>query len=79
VITQPGNKVLQNDVWGADYFVSKTEGTKPYTAKIHFEYSPGEKKKILYTIQPDNFFQGTYVMQVYQNGIALGETTKSLN
>ena len=79
VITQPGNKVLQNDVWGADYFVSKTEGTKPYTAKIHFEYNAGEKKKILYTIQPDNFFQGTYVMQVYQNGIALGETTKSLN
>ena len=79
VITQPGNKVLQNDVWGADYFVSKTEGTKPYTAKIHFEYNRGEKKKILYTIQPDNFLAGTYEMQVYQNGISLGETTKSLN
>jgi predicted nucleic acid-binding Zn-ribbon protein len=79
VITQPGNKVLQNDIWGADYFISKTEGTKPYTARIHFEYNRGEKKKILYTLQPDNFLQGTYVMQVYQNGIALGETTKSLN
>jgi predicted nucleic acid-binding Zn-ribbon protein len=79
VITQPGNKVLQTDVWGADYFVSKTEGTKPYTAKVHFEYNRGEKKKILYTLQPDNFLPGTYVMQVYQNGISLGEATKLLN
>ena len=79
IITQPGNKVLQTDVWGADYFVSKTEGNKPYTAKIHFEYDRGERKKILYTLQPDNFLPGTYTMQVYQNGISLGETTKLLN
>jgi predicted nucleic acid-binding Zn-ribbon protein len=79
VITQPGNKVLQTDVWGADYFVSKTEGTKPYTAKIHFEYNRGERKKIVYTLQPDNFLPGTYTMQVYQNGISLGETSKHLN
>ena len=79
VITQPSNKVLQTDVWGADYFVSKTEGTKPYTAKIHFEYNRGERKKIIYTLQPDNFLAGTYTLQVYQNGISLGETSKQLN
>jgi hypothetical protein len=79
VITQPGNKVLQTDIWGADYFVSKTEGTKSYTAKIHFEYTRGERKKIVYTLQPDNFLSGTYTMQVYQNGISLGETAKLLN
>lgn len=79
IITQPGNKVLQTDIWGADYFVSKAEGTKPYTAKIHFEYNRGERKKILYTIQPDNFLAGTYTMQVYQNGVAIGEATKALN
>ena len=79
VIMQPGNKVLQTDIWGADYFVSKTEGTKPYTAKIHFEYNRGERKKILYTLQPDNFLSGTYTMTVYQNGILLGETAKLLN
>lgn len=79
VITQPGNKVLQNDIWGADSFISKAEGAKPYTAKIHFEYNRGEKKKILYTIQPDNFISGAYMMEVYQNGISLGEATKLLN
>jgi len=81
VITQPDNKVLQDDIWGAgaDYFTSKTEGTKSYTAKIHFDYAKGEKKKLIYTIQPDNFLPGTYTFQVYQNGIDLGETTKQLN
>ena len=81
VITQPDHKVLQDDIWGAgaDHFESKTEGLKSYTAKIHFDYNKGEKKKLIYTIQPDNFLSGTYTFQVYQNGVALGETTKQLN
>jgi hypothetical protein len=81
VITQPDNKVLQNDIWGegADYFVSKSEGNKAYTAKVHFDYNKGEKKKLIYTLQPDNFMPGTYIMKVYQNGVSLGETTKQLN
>jgi hypothetical protein len=79
VIVQPDNKVLQTDVWVPDHFDSKTEGSKAYTTKVHFEYNKGERKKILYTIQPDNFLSGTYVMQVYQNGISLGEASKQLN
>jgi hypothetical protein len=79
VILQPDNKVLQTDVWGADHFDSKTEGTKAYTTKVHFEYNKGERKKIIYTIQPDNFLPGTYTMQVYQNGVSIGETMKQLN
>jgi predicted nuclease with TOPRIM domain len=79
VIMQPDNKVLQTDVWGTDHFDSKTEGTKAYTTKVHIEYNKGERKKIVYTIQPDNFLSGIYSMQVYQNGVSLGETTKQLN
>jgi len=79
VILQPDNKVLQTDVWGTDHFDSKTEGAKAYTTKVHFEYNKGERKKIIYTIQPDNFLAGTYTMQVYQNGVSLGETIKQLN
>ena len=79
VILQPDNKVLQTDVWGTDHFESKTEGAKPYTTKVHFEYNKGERKKIIYTIQPDNFLAGTYTMQIYQNGVSLGETIKQLN
>jgi myosin heavy subunit len=79
VIMQPDNKVLQTDVWGTDHFESKTEGTKAYTMKVHFEYNKGERKQILYTIQPDNFLAGKYTLQVYQNGVSLGETTKQLN
>src|SRR4029078_11933918 len=77
VIVQPGNKILQNDIWGADYFTLKSGVAKPYTTKVHFDYTQGEKKKILYTLQPEEFVPGTYVMQVYQNGISIGETSKS--
>jgi len=79
VIVQPDKKVLQTDVWGTDHFDTRTEGSKAYTTKVRFEYNKGERKKILYTIQPDNFLSGTYTMQIYQNGISLGETTKQLN
>jgi len=79
VIIQPDDKVLQTDAWGADHFESKTEGTKAYTTKVHFEYNKGERKNFIYTIQPDNFLAGTYTMRVYQNGVSLGETTKQLN
>jgi len=79
VILQPDNKVLQTDVWGADHFDTKTEGAKAYTTKVHFEYNKAERKKIVYTIQPDNFFAGVYTMRVYQNGVSLGETTRQLN
>jgi hypothetical protein len=79
VIVQPGNKILQNDVWGADYFTLKSGTARPYTTKVHFEYNRGEKKKILYTLQPEEFLPGTYTMQVYQNGVAIGETSKALN
>ncbi len=79
VITQPDNKVLQTDVWGSNYFTTKTEGNKVYTAKIPFNYTKGEQKKIVYTIQPDNFLRGTYAMQIYQNGVLLGEKTKQLD
>ena len=79
VITQPDNKVLQTDVWGSNYFTTKTEGNKAYTAKIPFHYTKGEQKKIVYTIQPDNFLRGTYAMQIYQNGVLLAEKTKQLD
>jgi len=79
VIVQPGNKVLQNDVWGADHFTLKSGIAKPYTTKVHFEYSRGEKKKILYSLEPEEFMQGNYVLQVYQDGVPIAEATKQLN
>jgi hypothetical protein len=47
--------------------------------KIHFEYNKGERKKILYTLQPDNFLSGMYTMQGLSKWSIVGETTKQLN
>ena len=79
VIIKPDKKVLQNDVWGADFFTSRNEGTKAFTTKIHFEYLHGEKKKIIYALETDNLSPGTYVMQIYQNGVLIGEVSKTLS
>jgi hypothetical protein len=79
VIVQPGNKILQNDVWGADHFTLKSGMAKPYTTRVHFDYNRGEKKKILYSLQPEEFMQGNYLLQVYQDGVPIAEATKQLN
>jgi hypothetical protein len=79
VIVKPDKKVLQNDVWGADYFTSKNEGTKAFTTKIHFEYLRGERKKVIYALETENLEPGTYQMQIYQNGVLIGEANKTLS
>ena len=79
VIVQPGNKILQNDVWGADHFTLKSGMAKPYTTKVHFDYNRGEKKKVLYSLQPEEFLPGSYLMQIYQDGVPIAETSKQLN
>jgi prefoldin subunit 5 len=79
VIVKPDKKVLQNDVWGADYFTLKNEGTKAFTTKIHFEYVRGERKKVIYALETENLEPGTYQMQIYQNGVLIGEANKILS
>jgi predicted nucleic acid-binding Zn-ribbon protein len=78
VITKPGRTVLQNDVWGGNVFTTKNEGARPYTTKIHFEYSKGERKNILYTLDPGDLEPGNYTLEVYQNGVLIAETNKTL-
>ena len=78
VIVKPGKGVLQNDIWGGNVFTTKNEGAKPYTTKIHFEYNKGERKNILYTLDPGQVEPGTYTLQVYQNGVLIAETNKTL-
>ena len=38
----------------------------------------GEKKKILYTLDPGEVQPGNYTLQVYQNGVIIAEASKTL-
>ena len=79
VITDPAGKVLHNDIWESGNFETKTSGVKDYTIKLRFEYNQGEQKKMILTLEPDKFLKGNYKMQLYHNGIMIGETSKTLS
>jgi myosin heavy subunit len=79
VITDPGGKVLHNDIWESGIFETKTSGTKDYTIKLRFEYNRGEQKRMMLTLEPEKFIKGNYKMQVYHNGVLIGETSKTLS
>ena len=79
IITEPGGRVLQNSIWNSGTFTSKTEGTKEFTRRVKFEYNKGESKKIVFSLDADKYEKGEYRMDVYHNGIKIGNSSYSLN
>jgi hypothetical protein len=78
VVTQPNGKVLQNSVWEAGTF-DTPEGKKNYSDKMHFDYSPGEAKKLQLSLSSEKFQKGNYTIQIYYNGSVIGKMVKSLS
>jgi hypothetical protein len=79
VITGPDGQVLQNEGWESRSFDTKNEGTKEYTLKIRFAYEKGEQKLKLFSLNPDKYQKGIYIMQIYHNGYMIGQTVKTLS
>jgi len=78
VVVQPDGKVLQNSPWDAGTFETP-EGKKIYSAKLRFEYNPGEAKQLLFSITADQYQQGSYILNIYQNGKLIGKMVKTLS
>ena len=78
VLIQPNGKVLQNSVWEAGTF-DTPEGKKNYSDKMHFDYSPGELKKLQLSLSTEKFQKGNYTIQIYYNGSIIGKMVKSLS
>jgi myosin heavy subunit len=80
VIQQPnGQVVLQSEVWDSGLFDTRNEGKKSYTLRMRFEYNKGEAKHLVFTLNAESYQKGNYTMQVYHNGILIGQTVKKLN
>jgi len=77
-IMGPDGKVLQHNLWDAGTITTKSLGQQNFTLKLRIEYNKGEKKKIIYSLDPPGFQEGTYRMQVFHNGFLIGETLKTL-
>jgi len=79
VIIQPDGKVLQNSDWDAGNFQTNTQGIKSFTRKVKFDYTKGEQKQILFSLDPDKFQKGTYHLQLWHKGVMIGEVNKTLS
>jgi hypothetical protein len=78
-IIEPDGHVLQSSDWDSGNFDTKTEGKKSFTRKIKFDYTKGEQKTLIFSLDIEAMPKGTYVLQVWHDGLKIGETTKVLN
>lgn len=78
VLIQPDGQTLQSTVWDSGSFDTKNEGKKNYTRKIRFDYTKGEEKHLLFSIDTEKCQKGIYTFQLWHNGILIGRATKTL-
>ena len=80
VITQPDGQLLTSDAWeSASAIDTHGEGKKRYTRKVKFDYQKGETKRLIFSLNAEDYQKGTYNLQVYHNGYMIGQTNKTLN
>ncbi len=64
---------------GAETFVTREDGDKTFTAKLPVEIETAKKKNVEFAFAPTNKFQeGSYKIQIYQNGFLIGESVREL-
>lgn len=79
VITLPNSKVLKNeDVWEATSINLQNGSRISYTRKVRFEYLKGESKRLIFSLDAEEYLKGTYTLQLYHNGYMIGQTMKTL-
>ena len=79
VVTQPDGTILSNDdVWDSSS-MTLHNGTKiPFTRKIRFEYIKGESKKLVFSLNAEEYLKGVYTLQLYHKGYMIGQVMKTL-
>jgi predicted nucleic acid-binding Zn-ribbon protein len=79
VITEPDGHVLQNSAWDSGTFDTKAEGKKNFSRRIRFDYEKSEQKRLIFSLDTDNFQKGKYTLQVWHQGVLIGETSRILH
>lgn len=79
IIVQPDGKVLTPDVWeSATPMTTHSGDRKNYTRKVRFEYTKGESKPFIFSLNADAYETGAYVLQLYHRGYKIAQTSKTL-
>jgi chromosome segregation ATPase len=79
VITQPDGRILKNDdAWETNTLNLQSGGRINYTRRVKFEYQKSESKKIIFSLNAEEYITGTYTLQIYHNGYMIGQIMKTL-
>ncbi|HMI77673.1 MAG TPA: hypothetical protein VK484_02715 [Ferruginibacter sp.] len=64
---------------GSETFTTREEGDKAFTAKVPVDLETAKMKNVEFAFVPGaNFLQGSYTVQIYQNGFLIGQGTREL-
>jgi myosin heavy subunit len=78
-ITGPDGKNMVVPAAEPTTFTTREEGDKSYTAKVPVDFQMTQKKTVEFAFTPaGKFQQGSYTIQIYQNGYKIGEGTREL-
>ena len=79
VVTQPDGSIVRNeDLWENSILTLPNGKRLTYTRRVRFEYQKGEAKKLIFSLNAEDYLKGTYAIQVYHNGAMIGQTLKTL-
>lgn len=79
VVTGPNGKPISVQSLNSGTFTTREDGDKAFTAKLPVNIETAKKKNVQFAFTPaDNFQQGNYTIQIYQNGFLIGEGTREL-
>jgi dynactin complex subunit len=79
LITDPDGKPMPMEGDAAATFVTREEGAKAYTAKVSVDIETARRKNVEFGFKPAaTFKQGSYKVQIYQNGFLIGESVAAL-
>ena len=76
IVTAPDGKVISTEA--GSILNTRTEGEKPFTAKVPVDYVQGQRKNIQFPIHQTDFMTGDYKIEIYHNGFKIGEGVRSL-
>lgn len=79
VVTGPDGKSITNTTGDSSTFNTRDEGAKSFTAKLPVDLETAKTKNVEFAFAPGSHFQqGSYKIQIYQNGFLIGEKIREL-
>ncbi|MBS1509623.1 MAG: hypothetical protein JST86_02185 [Bacteroidetes bacterium] len=76
VVIGPDGKPITG---GSETFDTRDDGSKTYTAKLPVDIETAKSKNVEFAFAPGSSFQqGSYKIQIYQNGFLIGEGVREL-